>query len=517
MYEEECTRNESLKKEIKSLKLEKDNLKYELGYLQISFENKMQSEIEKLVTPLLVENQKMKEDLEKAYQEINRLKIELKEQDTKDYQIDKLTNQVNHDSSNSGVTTSQERPGHKTGPNTYNHREKSTNPTGGQEGHKGTTLTKEELEEKVTENHTKVTKFVHKINGKKTEKDTVKYKVGVICKIYVEKHIFKHDPTSKEKLPKEFYSDVTYKNDLKSLITILGNYYSLGYSKIKGFLYDLTNGMIDISEGSIDNIYEEFSKKTEPTINNITTNLLNGKFQHTDETTTKENGRDTYYRGYGNPTNVLYKYHHHKGDEPIKEDGILTSFFGTVISDHDTGIFKYGTSHQDCVIHIGRYCREEEQNIYVTSWQMKLYYLLLRFERNRKILMKYGRTSFIKEEISFMEKEYDDLLILAEEENKNISSTYWKDKANTLMRRMKKYKSSILFYLYDFDVTYDNNFMERALRMIKGKTKVSGGFRSENGGKRFGNIMSVIKTAKLRMLNPFECVKEIYEGKVLFA
>ena len=59
--------------------------------------------------------------------------------------------------------------------------------------------------------------------------------------------------------------------------------------------------------------------------------------------------------------------------------------------------------------------------------------------------------------------------------------------------------------------------MERLLRMIKGKTKVSGGFRSTKGGERFGKIMSVIKTAKLRKLNPFDCITKIYEGKTLFA
>ena len=75
----------------------------------------------------------------------------------------------------------------------------------------------------------------------------------------------------------------------------------------------------------------------------------------------------------------------------------------------------------------------------------------------------------------------------------------------------------MLFYIHDFTVPYDNNFMERALRMIKGKTKVSGGFRSKNGAIRFGKIMSIIKTAKLRKMNPSECIKAIFEGKVLFA
>ena len=53
--------------------------------------------------------------------------------------------------------------------------------------------------------------------------------------------------------------------------------------------------------------------------------------------------------------------------------------------------------------------------------------------------------------------------------------------------------------------------------MIKGKTKVSDGFRSENGGIRFGNIMSIIKTARLREQNPFECIKLIFDGQELFA
>ncbi len=43
--------------------------------------------------------------------------------------------------------------------------------------------------------------------------------------------------------------------------------------------------------------------------------------------------------------------------------------------------------------------------------------------------------------------------------------------------------------------------MEGGLRMIKEKTKISGGFRSTRGDEIFEYIMSVIKTAKLRKLN----------------
>ena len=86
---------------------------------------------------------------------------------------------------------------------------------------------------------------------------------------------------------------------------------------------------------------------------------------------------------------------------------------------------------------------------------------MLRIERNRKILTKFGRDKFTEEEIKSIEQEYDDILNQGVIENKDISSTYWKEKSNTFLKRLKKYKSSILFYNHDFAISYDNNFMER--------------------------------------------------------
>ncbi len=516
MYEEEFNKNILLTKDYKKLKLDYDVLKSDYNYLKQKFENKINIEIEKATMPFINENTELHIQLDDAKQEIERLKQEL---ERKNYKVDKLECSVNKDSTNSSIPTSKEiRTKHvKTGPNTYNHREKSSHKTGGQFKHEGSTLTKEKLLNKIRENNVKVKKIIHYINGNSNQEDIIKYKVGVNVGMYVEEHIFKHTPKSKEKLPKEYYSDVTYKEDVKALVTTLGNYYSLGYNKVSEILNDFSNGIINISQGTIDNIYEEFSNKTLDTINNITNNILNGTYQHTDETTTSENGKDTYYRGYANPLNVLYKYHHHKGDKPIEEDNMLTHFFGTIISDHEVGIFKYGTNNQDCIYHVGRYCIEGHQNVFETGWQMKLYELLLRCDRTRKMAQFYKMDKFEESDLKAIEEEYDRILEEGKCENENISSTFWKVKENALLNRLIKYKNCVLFFLHDFSIPSDNNFMERCLRMIKGKTKISGGFRSTKGGERFGNIMSVIKTAKLRKLNPLECIKQIYQGKSLFA
>lgn len=202
---------------------------------------------------------------------------------------------------------------------------------------------------------------------------------------------------------------------------------------------------------------------------------------------------------------------------PIIADDILTRFLGTIISDHEVGIFKYGKNNQDCIIHIGRYCIEEIQNIYITWWQLEFYRFLLKLDRQREILRKYGRTSFTAEEIEKIENEYDKILEYGEKQNEEIPSTYWKKKEKTLLKRLRKYKDEVLCYIHDFSISANNNFMERLLRMIKGKTKVSGGFRSTKGGERFGKIMSIIKTSKLRNMNILDNIKEIFQGKALFA
>lgn len=498
-------------------KLENVILKNELANERKNVQRKINNAIE----PYKKQVESLTETVKKAYEEIERLKkyietIENAAIEDSQYKIDKLTNQVNKNSTNSSIPTSKENKHTRT--NSYNHRVKSNKKSGGQDGHKGTTLKKEKVEEIISNNKdVEVIIIEHIVKGKQNQKDTVKYKLGLKTVMYVEKHVFKHDPNSEEELPTEFYSDVTYSEDFKSLIIMLGNYFNMPYAKICEFINDITNGTISISEGSISNFYKEFANKAKPTINNIIENIKNGSYTHTDETFTSQDGKETYFRGYANKLNVVYMYHNKKGDAPIIQDNIINNFFGTIISDHDVGIFKYGTKNQSCIFHLGRYFIEEEQNVLNIWWPMEMYRFLLKLETNRQILKKYGRKEFTVEEINLMEKEYDLIVDQAENQNELIPSTYWKGKSNTLRKRLIKNKEQFLQFIHDFEIPFDNNSMERLLRMIKSKTKVSGGFRSFEGGKNFGITMSIIKTSKLRKINPLNSIRNIFQSKNLFA
>ena len=70
-----------------------------------------------------------------------------------------------------------------------------------------------------------------------------------------------------------------------------------------------------------------------------------------------------------------------------------------------------------------------------------------------------------------------------------------KDKlAVRLQKKLRKISHHILCFLHYNNVPLDNNGSQRAIRTIKVKQKVSGGFRSVDGADGFAVIRSVIDT-----------------------
>jgi transposase len=59
----------------------------------------------------------------------------------------------------------------------------------------------------------------------------------------------------------------------------------------------------------------------------------------------------------------------------------------------------------------------------------------------------------------------------------------------------------VLRFLVDFEVPFTNNLAEQALRMMKVKMKISGGFRTPEGAQAFAALRSVIATARKQRQN----------------
>ena len=454
------------------------------------------------------------ENLTKELQKANELIEKLTEEN------EKLKNQNNKNSNNSSKppSTNMVTPKKKTGANLYNYRTKSGKKCGGQVGHTPHNLSKKEVEELIENKKIEVRTIYHKIRGDENKKSVVKYRLGIEIKSYIEKHIFQYDKKAKETLPKSFYTDVTYGNSIKALSIELGAYNVISYDRLSDFFSVITNETINISKGTLVNFLYEFSNKSEETIKNLEHNFLNGSIGYTDETGTKFNGKKMYVRNYSNEKTVVYKANKHKGHTPIKEDNLLPKFLGGIMGDHDTALYSYGSKNYECNIHVGRYLKELMENIPDTLWSYKMYDLLFRMNRTRKIAMEYGLAKFEKEKIEEYEREYDAILELAREENKHIKSSYYRTKkAKPLYNRLLKYKKNHLYFIKNFRVPFDDNLSERDLRIFKNKTKISGGFRSMEGARHYVNALSIIKSSIKRNINPYESIQRIFNSEVLFA
>ena len=84
-----------------------------------------------------------------------------------------------------------------------------------------------------------------------------------------------------------------------------------------------------------------------------------------------------------------------------------------------------------------------------------------------------------------------------------------------LFERLLEYQEEHLLFIKNFEVPFDNNIAERALRMIKAKKNVSGGFRSKSLAENFCDIRSLFGSGKKQDKNLFEIVKEVLDGKTI--
>ena len=471
---------------------------------------------------LLIENKNLSFTIYNLNLEIKKLNNQLNEADKLNKklqeEIDRLKNQNNKNSSNSSKPSSTDiiKP-KKSGANLYNYRVKSDRKIGGQVGHIGQNLSKEKMEDLINNNKIEVRVFHHTIKGNPKKEDKIKYTIGIAIKPYVEKHIFKYDEKSNNTLPERFYTDVTYDNSIKALSLELGAYNVIAYDRLSDFFSVITKGLLHISNGTLVNFNKEFSNKSKKSLSNIINNILNSKNLNTDETSIKYNNKLIYVRNYSIESDVLYKVHSRKGHKPIIEDNILPIFCGGIMADHDTTIYSYGTKRYECNVHLGRYLEELIQNIEYISWPKKMKDFIFELSKKRKIAINHNIDKFSNREIREYENEYDEILKLAIKENETIKSTFYKEKAKTLYRRLKKYKENHLYFIKDFNVRFDNNISEQDLRVYKIKTKVSGCFRSMEGAENYSGILSIIKTSIKRNINPYDSICRIFNNEELFA
>jgi transposase len=285
--------------------------------------------------------------------------------------------------------------------------------------------------------------------------------------------------------PSEVNAWLQYGSNVKSIISYMSVYQYLPYKRMVSFFKDMFS--LSLSEGSIDNILEEMSQKSEAAYDVIRKRIARSEVVGSDETGCRVNGKKHWFHVWQNSILTFIVSFAGRGHRVIEEyfpDGFIHSFY---VSDCWASQLKTpAKAHQICIAHLLRELLNFEKSLQ-DDWSVKMQKLLYRAIALKRTMIA-GDYRNPPEEVILLNRELDELLAV------DVTGFHRKEKA--FINRLQKHRQSIFTFLVYPNVPPDNNGSERAIRNVKVKTKVSGQFRNSvgKGAERFARIRSVIDT-----------------------
>lgn len=477
-----------------------------------NYEQSMYRQLMEVMSRLDAVEKDLRDEKTEHKDDVDRLnkKIDSLEQENQLLRDDnaRLKSILNNDSSNTSNPPSTDQKSGKPA-NTYNGRKKTNRKAGGQKGHKGTTLTKAMVEEKIKSG--KCRHIIQKIGTPNKKPYITKYSIDLDVvpliteiRIYADKH-------GHYAIPPEYHSDVVYGANIKALATTLYSEGVMSNDRIAAFLNAASGDQLELSEGSVYHFCKSLAEKSKDSLVTLEEELLNQKVVATDATGVTVNGEQNYIRNFSNEKTVLYCAMQKKTIEAMRSISFLNRFSGTLIHDHETALYHFGTAHGECNVHITRYLRKNTEEA-KHKWSSEMISLLCEMNNTRKALLDRGETAFCTKEIESYETKYKELIQYGREENKNTKHKYAKTDEKKLLNRMEKYMDNHLLFLHDFSVPFDDNMSERDLRKAKNREKMAGGFRKTKGHELYCAILTIVETLKRRKMGIIENIKLLFAG-----
>lgn len=445
-------------------------------------------------TKLVVENRSLKSKLAQVEGELADLKA-----------AEAL---VEKDSTNSSIPPTKQPIAKQIVQHTTSLRKPSGKKPGGQKGHEGHSLDKSDSPDRTIEHKAVVCPHCGHLIPDDAEQACVKTIqeieiAGPMQPCIITEHKYYsaicpqcHKPARAKSVTGEC-KKVMYGPVLQTMVVYLSVVQSVPYNRIVEIMKDIFM-VPTFSEGTVKNILSKNKEKATPIYDSILTYIERSKAAGMDETGAYINQRLCWFWCLQCPKYCYVFADESRGIKALERHGILGHLEGIILyTDRHSTYFKLKVmGHQVCLIHLLRnlqyLCDFNKQQHWASDIQELLRQAI--HESNTKPREQIDVEKFKKKMHKFLEQD------VSKYEKKGCKDF------QTLQNGLINCEHYIFTFLEQDGVPHHNNSSEGAIRILKVKTKVSGGFRTENGADEYACFHSIVETAKRNGISKFKAL-----------
>lgn len=402
-------------------------------------------------------------------------------------------------SSNSSVPPSQESIAARELRRTKSLRKPSGKPSGGQPGHKGSTLQSVSMPDRIIKHEPVYCKCCGRpLDGiayrkiRKTQIVDIKFVVETTEEQYYEK-VCQCGCVNNCDAPN---CRIKYGDNIRALVSYLNVVQCIPFKRIAELISDLCGQKM--SEGTIQNILKGNSAKSNNAYEEIRKRIECAPVVGADETGAAV-GKQLHWNWIFQTDALTYVYQlKSRGQEAVDSKFPNGLPHSTLVTDRKQTYFKMNVKdHQVCLAHLLRNSEYLNELDAKQDWSRRFIHLLahaIDLRRNKTITQR---------KIKVLKTKMKNLL------GENLS--HLDDEFERFKKGILKVKDYLFTFLSNPLVPYDNNASERGVRKIKVKHKVCGCFRTDSGADDFAKLHSIVETAMKNGNSKFNAILAVVQ------